>query len=163
MSNALLTITVGSHFFKITRISSMARPTIVEFAKRYIKYGIIKSNRGGFKRTPLAVFAAATKDRDEYRFHINQLPEFKLALANRNLTKHVEWKTLEKPQAEILKIPLRDGWVAKPNQVPFIKHLIDIKDEAAPGAAETGPRPAPRRPTGPRRQPTINRGREYGD
>lgn len=136
MSNALLTITVGSHFFKITRISSMARPTIVEFAKRYIKYGIIKSNRGGFKRTPLAVFAAATKDRDEYRFHINQLPEFKLALANRNLTKHVEWKTLEKPQAEILKIPLRDGWVAKPNQVPFIKHLIDIKDEAAPGAAE---------------------------
>jgi hypothetical protein len=136
MFNALLTITVGSHFFKINRISPIAKPTIVEFAKRFIKYGIVRSNRGGFKRKPEAVFAAATKDRDEYRFHINQLPEFKLALANRNLTKQVEWKTLEVPEGETLPMNLRDGWVAKPKQIPFINHLITIKEDAPPGAAE---------------------------
>lgn len=136
MPNAELTVTVGSHFFKITKISSRAKAVIVDFAKRYIKYGLVKTGRGGFKRSPIAVFAAATKDRDEYRFHINQLPEFKLALANRNLTNLAEWVRLPIPDAPVMDVSVRDGWVPKPKQIPFIHHLVNIKEEAPPGSDE---------------------------
>lgn len=119
-----LTITIGSHFFKINKMSSRGRIAVVEFAKRYVRYGLVKNGRGGFKREPQAVFAAATKERDEYRFHINQLEEFKTVLGKYNLSSSTEWIKLPIPEGQTVDIPVKDGWELREKQVPAQNFLM---------------------------------------
>lgn len=127
MNNALLTITIGTHFFKINRISHEMRLIIVEFARRYIKYGLVKNTRGGgFSKEPQAVFGAATKDREEYRFHINQYDEFRDLLRMRNYPDSLV-EVIYKPLISGLdaNFKLKPTWVLRDYQVPVVDYLLN--------------------------------------
>lgn len=118
-----LTVTVASHFFKVTKITSRARPCVMDLVNRYVRYGLVKTGRGGFKREPTAIYAARTRDKEEYRFHINQLPEFKELLGKHNLTTLTEWVHLLLPEGTSLEMPVREGWKLRPHQVPIFDFL----------------------------------------
>lgn len=125
MNSTLLTVTVGSHFFKLNRISHSIRPIIREFAFRYIKYGLVKNPRGGgFKRVPQAVFGAATDDREEYRFHINQYEEFRALFKERGYPDSV-FDVVHKPvpQGVHYDLQLKPGWVLRDYQEPIVEYL----------------------------------------
>lgn len=127
-NNALLTLTIGTHFFSIKRISARARPIILDFAKRYIKYGIQVVKRNEPQRTALAVYGAATKDREEFRFHINQLEEFRIWLRLNYITDNLI-EIINKSLIDGVKVnfTLNEKWSLREYQVPVVDYLI--KDE----------------------------------
>ena len=125
MYTTLATITVGSHFFKLNRISHSIRPVLREFAFRYIKYKLVKVPRGGgFKRVPDAVFGAATEDREEYRFHINQYEEFRALFKERGYPDSI-WQIDHKPVPKGVdyNLELLLGWVLRDYQEPIVDYL----------------------------------------
>lgn len=129
MNTTLATITVGSHFFKLSRISHSIRPVIREFATRYVKYKLVKVPRGGgFKRVPDAVFGAATEDREEYRFHINQYQEFRDLFKERGYPDNI-WnvETKSVPKGVEFDLRLNPGWVLRDYQVPVVEYLAAPK------------------------------------
>lgn len=125
MNSPLLKITIGSHFFKLTHIHPSIRPVIMDFARKYIKYGLIKE-RGVFKRVAQSVFGAATKNREEFRFHINQYEEFKEVLRNRNFTDNLlDISKKPTPSGDSIQISMRPQWVLREEQVPVVEYLTD--------------------------------------
>lgn len=125
MNQPLVKITIGTHFFKLTHINHNLKPIIIDFARRYIKYGLIKE-RGVFKKTPLAVFGAATKNREEFRFHINQYAEFLEMLRNRNYTENL-FEIIRKPipTGVPMELNVKPMWTLRDYQKPVFEYLID--------------------------------------
>lgn len=118
-----LLITRGSHFFKVTRISARANPIIISFAKQFIQYSVMRQG-GRYARTAVKVFAAATGDRSEYRFHINTFTKFKQHLeANFLSLDLVEIIDLPIPEACKVNFEIMPHWKDKDYQVPVIEYL----------------------------------------
>jgi superfamily II DNA or RNA helicase len=72
---SLFTLTIGSHFFRANSLGPRAEAAVRDFCNRFVKHGLIKEY-GRFKRVPIAVFAARSGDKMEYRFHINAYNDF---------------------------------------------------------------------------------------
>ena len=121
---AELLITVGSHFFKCTCITPRARPVLEIFARQLIKYGWARS-QGKYSRAALCVFATASNDRSEYRFHINQLKSFKELLAQNSIVDSmVTYVTLSLPKAIQVELPVKSNWIAREEQIPAIDYVV---------------------------------------
>src|SRR5690606_36462003 len=58
------------------------RDVLFQFCRPLIQHSLVRVARGKFVNAPVKTFAAATKDRKEFRFHINQLDDLKLMLRN---------------------------------------------------------------------------------
>lgn len=129
-NNALAVITTGTHFFKITNISFSIKPVIMEYAKRFVVYRFFKDYRGTSKREATAVYGAATHDREEIRFHINQLKSFLEFLERRNYVKDnfifVNKEIHTGVKYDIQTLP---QWIERDYQIPVIDHLV--KDEGS--------------------------------
>lgn len=127
-TNALAVITTGTHFFKITKISFSLKSVITEFAKRFVVYRFNKDYRGQTTRTATAVYGAATHDRDEYRFHINQLEGFIDFLERRNYSRsNFIFVKKEVPVGVSYDLQTLPQWVERDYQIPVIDHIV--KDE----------------------------------
>jgi superfamily II DNA or RNA helicase len=120
---AELTVTVNSHNFTVTRITPRARAAVDSFARQYVQYGLVR-NRNRLERAPLRVFAAATADRREYRFHINCLERFKEHLPLHYLKDDlVEWYENIIPLAAPVELPVLPNWTSHDYQIPVIEYL----------------------------------------
>lgn len=120
---AEICVSVASHHFVVTRINPRARPAVEDFAKSLIHYGFMRGRGGSFQRTPLKVFAAATRSRNEYRFHINHFDKFKETL--RKFFIHdgmVEWVKLEPKPALVVELPFKPHWTDAEHQIPVIEY-----------------------------------------
>lgn len=125
MFETLLTITRGSHFFKLTTISPRVRPVVIEFAKRYIKYQFVRVGRS-FQRKPHMMFCAATNDRVEYRFHINQLAEFEDYLTRYRIDQtFIKRIDMEVNPGLVMDIAVKPQWVEREDQVPYIDYFTN--------------------------------------
>jgi hypothetical protein len=127
----LMTLTIASHFFKITQLSPRAREAVLMFAQAYVKYGYKQVRRGRevkFVRVAEAVYGSATADREEYRFHINQLSEFKELLKRQYILDNLI-KIVYKNKFEGKTVPLkmREGWDPRDYQLPILEYLDDNK------------------------------------
>lgn len=125
MSDKLLTITIGSHFFTVTRLTDRGKEAALKFAKSYIHYGISRNPRDR-KREPVAVFAAATRDREEFRFHINTLKKFKDLLQLEFIKDHLI-EVVHKPihEGKDVTIKIKPEWVLRANQVPVVDYITN--------------------------------------
>ena len=124
MNQTVVKITIGSHFFKLTHIHPSVKTIINDFARRYIKFKLVKDNRGSFKRTPDAVFGAATANREEYRFHINQYQEFRDLLKMKNYTDNLLDIVVKPiPLGISYEFDVKDIWVPRDYQIPVIEYF----------------------------------------
>jgi superfamily II DNA or RNA helicase len=138
MISTHLTITLYSHHFSATRLSGRGRYICDSFALFYLEYGFIPT-RGKMVKTALRVFAASTVERDEYRFHINQLPAFEEHLTRNNIIGSLV-ERLIKPMFEPAKVEfkVKEGWAPKDYQLPLIDYLVQDKPVSKLLGLQTG-------------------------
>lgn len=125
-THAEMLILVQSHNFTVTRITPRGRGVIESFARRFIEYTMFRDKYDRFTKTAMKVYAAATADRSEYRFHINQLNDFKLHLASNNLIGElVEIIHLPIPSPVLVEFEIQPQWNDLEHQPPVINYLKD--------------------------------------
>ena len=135
-------IEVFTHNFCITRVSPRGKEVIAEFARRFIGYTWAQTG-GIYNKVPNKVFASAAANRTEFRFHIHALEEFKDFLLRFYFTeKLVDWVIHPEPEAVKVDIKVKDGWVARENQLAIIDHLANSPcririAELAPGQGKS--------------------------
>lgn len=123
---AELTIFVNTHHLVVKKVSARARPSVENFIRKNIQYGSARTRGGKYTKTALKVYAASTRDRTEYRVHINQLDLF---------LEHIDRDQLRGSLVEIIynKAPppvevefvLRPHWQDRPHQPPVIEYLVN--------------------------------------
>lgn len=133
MSEALFTITIASHFFKVTNFDDNIKTIIYKFINgRFIKYGLEKiRGTSRYRKVPQAIYAAATQDRSEFRFHINQYEEFVRQLNYESIDfTRVKVIKLDDYEALPLGTTLRDEWIGaeRDYQIPIAKYLNDVSE-----------------------------------
>lgn len=120
-------IDLYSHHFTLTRIQPRGREVIERFAKNFVQMGLVKVGRK-FIRAPIKVFGTRSADMQEYRFHINQYPEFTKHLSNNEVLPHTYEVFVHEPElgdkAEIQVLP---GWDARDYQIPIIDYMVSDK------------------------------------
>ena len=118
-----LSVRISSHNFSVTQLSPRGRAVVESFAKRYVQYGF-KRNRNGSKPM-LKIFATATNDRNEYRFHIHQLKDFKEHVQRNYLPDHaVAYTTNPVPFPRAVELKVKPSWVSKDYQEPVIEYGV---------------------------------------
>lgn len=120
---AELKVSVFSHNFVVTRITPRARTAVELFCKKYVQYGTVKVGHK-WQKAMLKVFAAATKNRLEYRFHINQFKDFKAHLEFHGLTGVlVEFVANPIPLYVNVTLPIFPHWKSYDYQEPVIEYI----------------------------------------
>ena len=79
------TITLSSHGFRVTDFNSEFAGHLMQFCRRFILHKMeskVVQGRRTLVKIPDRVFASATKDRKELRFHINCYEDFKNFMRN---------------------------------------------------------------------------------
>ena len=124
MNKYKLTIIKGSNFFKIRSFDDDIKKLAFEFTRRFIR---VDGNRVNPKdeKPAMTVFAAALKDRSEFRFHINAYEDWIKLLHSRNVYDSL-MKVVDLPDFEVqtVELPFKAGWEARDYQIPVIDYLI---------------------------------------
>lgn len=124
MSLRHLTVQVFSHGFVAFNLSVRGKWLCSTFARRFVQFGLVPNN-GHYQKVAMKVFAAATEDRSEFRFHINVLEEFKEFLHTNQVDKYlVAWESIPVPPAELAEFPIKEHWVVKTEQRPVVDYLL---------------------------------------
>ena len=114
---------VFSHGVKITGIEVSAMQVLREYALQLVQYKVEKV-RQRFIRTAERVFAAATADRGEWRFHRHELPNLLEAFKSRGYLEGQHLKVIYVPDHPIAKIDVSmpKGWAPREEQLPIIEY-----------------------------------------
>ncbi len=124
MSNIHFVMTIYSHHFSLTKLSPVGRMLAVKFASRYVQYGLVPGG-GQMHKKAVKVFGAANGDRTEFRFHINQLSEFRkmqlhMGYDNPKLFHEIKVPIKETPTIEF---KVKEKYTPFDYQVPIIEYL----------------------------------------
>lgn len=120
----LFLLRVYTHFFKISRPTARMIGLLRLYCNQYTSYIFVKE-RGKWTRRADKLFGGKTIDNTEFRFHINQLAEFKEFLSRNHITPNLyreEYEPLLPPQT--YNIPVRQGWSEYDYQVPIVDYQI---------------------------------------
>lgn len=125
------TITVSSHGFRVTDFNSEFAGHLSQFCRRYIKHKIeskVLNGRRTLVKIPDRVFAAATKNRSELRFHINCFEEFKNHMRNCGYnTSRFKIVELEVPEGRDVKFDFTSPDIGpREHQVDWLKYQLDL-------------------------------------
>lgn len=118
------TISIYSHFFKLSNLSIRGKQLANMFAYRFAQRGMVRDNRGKYHFEIIKMFAASTKDRREYRFHINTLAEFKIFLDDNYITDEL-YTLINIPLHESLDITIKvkSDFILRDYQIPAVEFL----------------------------------------
>lgn len=119
-------VDVYSHNFKVTGFDYDVYRAMTDFCIPLIQTGLERRPGGRFKTTNLKVFAAATSDRSEFRFHINLFPKFIGALRERGIREEsleVNKHALKTPAK--LKGKTFPHLVLRDYQEPIVQFLVE--------------------------------------
>jgi hypothetical protein len=123
---AELLVSIASHNFSVSRVSARGRPVVESFARRMIQRGFQRAANGQSIYAALRVYATATADRTIYRFHVNQLKEFKEHLKLHYLSDDlVDFVYIPIPDPVEVDLPLFEKWQPQERQKPVIEYLDD--------------------------------------
>lgn len=133
-------IDVYSHNLKVSRYNTQrGREAMLDFCKGLVEYGLKMVGPRKFIREMIRVYAAATKDRSEFRFHRNQLDE---------LLEHLKNWNYQEGQVEVVHHPLYTpepvtfnmdkNFVARDYQIKPIEYLIDDNENTKILVVQTG-------------------------
>ena len=118
-----------SHYFKVIPDMQKVRELCGRFAQDLVQWNT-RSFRGKMIREPYKVFAASTRNRSEFRFHITLLDDFIHHLENHgivygNVEKiKVEYEPTTDPNVEL---KIKAGWKPMEHQVPILEYLDQQK------------------------------------
>lgn len=98
----LFILTIGTHFFTVTKANQRTIGIILNYCQRFITYGFVRSNNKMVRKAS-KVFAIRSKDGMEYRFHIGQLPGL-LEYLNKNYITEDLYTTVILPEYESVSI-----------------------------------------------------------
>ena len=116
-------IVVASHHFKVCEVTPRARQLCVRFASKFVQYKLVPF-QGTYVREPDKVYAAATQDRTEFRFHINSLEDFRqFLLENAMPDKFIVWqeRKMYEPAQELYLV--KPKWVLREDQKPAYEFI----------------------------------------
>ena len=85
-----LAIDVFTHFFKVSDPDPILQTALTDFVKSHLLETTLEYKDGKWYRIPGRVFASRTRDKEEYRFHINNLETFKSFMGGRGYEVFVE-------------------------------------------------------------------------
>lgn len=123
-----LTLVVATHHFLVRSIQAAAYPHVISFTQRFIERGQVRIPNPGRRPTilfnqPVRVYAAATADRKEFRFHINCLPQFLEHMALHFIKdEKIQRIDLLPPAAKKVRLPIKPEWSDRDHQVPVISY-----------------------------------------
>lgn len=120
-----LTIVKGSNFFKIQKFDNDIKALAFQFTRRFIRMNYNNQVIPDSTTPEMTVFAAALKDRSEFRFHINSFNDWMRLLKQSNVQDSLI-KLIELPDFEVQRVslPMRAGWVPYDYQKPVIEYLV---------------------------------------
>ena len=122
----LFILTKFSHSFKVTDISHSVKYIFEKFSRRYV---VMSLTRNAFSKKPSLIadkhYITVTSDKEEYRYHINQLEDFLSFFSNYRVTLNnilIIDKELFEPF--ITGIKIKPSWVLRDHQPPMLEYLI---------------------------------------
>jgi superfamily II DNA or RNA helicase len=123
----LMRITLYSHNFCVDRLTARGREVCFSFAKTLIHYKL-ETSRGHTQRVPSKVFAASNQKRSYYRFHINQLADFKRYMNQFHVPENL-CQIVEEPMYEAQDVvwTVKAGIVPRDYQEPAIDYFCQDK------------------------------------
>lgn len=125
---AELTVTISSHNFALVRITPRGRAAAESFAKKNVQFGFARGPNNKYQYMALKVFAAASNDRSEFRFHINQFKEFQEHLKIHSLTGDlVEFIYIPIPEPVKVEFKVLPKWSDRDYQTPVIEYIVNDK------------------------------------
>jgi superfamily II DNA or RNA helicase len=123
-------VNVYSHYFVLNKVQALGQNVVESFARQYVQFGLVKKGRK-FMKAPIKVFAARVGSSDrvhEYRFHINQFPQFVKHLSNMQILPHTYEVIKHEPHVGLdVDLKVLEKWVHKDYQVPIIDYLVSDK------------------------------------
>lgn len=135
-----MTVTVGSHYFSVSKMTPRARAMTLDFAQKFVSWKVEKL-RGRFLRVKDKVYASAMKDRSVFRFHINALNEFKRYMFDMGMDTSlpfVKWVTRPMYTPVDAKLKFKAGVSPREDQIPYIEYFLSEKPVAKLAELQTG-------------------------
>lgn len=125
------TITLSSHGFRVTDFNSEFAGHLMQFCRRFILHKMeskVVQGRRTLVKIPDRVFASATKDRKELRFHINCYEDFKNFMRNCGYnTDRFKIVQLEVPEGKKALFEFAmDGIAPREHQVEWLDYQLDL-------------------------------------
>lgn len=121
-----LAIDVFTHFFKVSEPDPKLQMHLTEFVKAYFLETTLEYVEGRWVRLPGRVFAARTKDKREYRFHIHSLETFKTYFAGRGYEVFVEHdETEDLYPGDEANFHKPKGFALRDYQIPISKYILE--------------------------------------
>lgn len=122
-------IDVYTHNFAISEMTAREKEIVYEFIQPLIIYSYERQRGGRFKRVPVRLYGAAFKDRTQFRFHINQLDEFKAVYLK--YYKTLDFIQFNEHEFEPSNFPIVEHVYKKEivpydNQIPFIDKILSL-------------------------------------
>lgn len=139
MSSIHFVMTIYSHHFSLSRLSPVGRMLAVKFASRYVQYGLVPGG-GQMHKKAVKVFAAANADRTEFRFHINQLEDFKKLQFQMGYDNPALFQVVSVPVKETPTIDFKvnEKYQSFDYQVPIIDYLSKTEPKCKLVGLRTG-------------------------
>lgn len=119
-----LQVDMYSHHFTVSKFNARGKEVALAFCRHLAQYGLVRISRTQFERKPVKIYAAATADRGEFRFHINELETFKRLLEQYGIVpSSVNWVEHELYVPQTVDFSLKDTRAPRDKQVPIIEYL----------------------------------------
>lgn len=122
-------IRVFSHSFSVTKYRRDGYQLVRDYAFKFAEYDMrpvyTARSRGqrGVKPTLLKIFSFFTKNKREFRFHRNQLEEFKAHLEAGGFKDYtIEFVPIYKPSS--IELPVKPKYSPRQDQEPYIDYLL---------------------------------------
>lgn len=134
-------VDIYSHYFKVLPVSARSRQNIAEYLRTLVEHKLTKK-RGKWSMEPDCTYAAKDVMRGRYHLHINVYDEFMQFLEE----KGVRQEDIEITEHAVhpgvpIEIAVVDKFKPYDNQVPIIKHCLEVGKQSAvtsqPGSGKT--------------------------
>lgn len=128
------TITIRSHGFSVTDYNGEFYRHLTDYCRKFVKTKMMSSVAGGrrvMKQVPDRVFASATNNRRELRFHINVLKEFYSFMQQRGYNTS-RFKTIKDMPEQGHDKPMEfksPDVQPRPHQVDYVAYQLDRNKE----------------------------------
>ena len=124
-----VTIIKASNFFKLVDFDNDVKQLAFQFTKRFIRVDLGRPSSDG--KPPMTVFAASTKERNEFRFHINAFDDWIKFIEDHHI-KPPLYKLVDRTKfkAKEVDLPMKKGWVPRDYQEPIIEFLASTDKDA---------------------------------
>lgn len=124
-AGAVLQLDIYSHHIKVSRFNRRVKEVLLDFCRGCAQFGLKKVGRR-FVKAMVKVFVGVTKDREVFRFHVNQYEELIRHLGNHGVPTrqiHIVRHRLYEP--EDIEFDYIDNRDARDYQAPIIDYIID--------------------------------------